>query len=109
MINRRELCQGAATVALAAAFGAYGLRPLPVVADDAPASEGKVTAADLMKPQALPDMIMGSDKATVTIVEYASMTCPHCAHFDALPIGESLRNPKAKSNQAPSASPGATK
>jgi protein-disulfide isomerase len=34
-----------------------------------------------MKPQALPDMIMGSDKAKVTIVEYASMTCPHCAHF----------------------------
>jgi protein-disulfide isomerase len=80
-INRREFCQSAATVALAAALGAYGLRPLPVVADDAPASEGKVSAADLMKPQALPDMIMGSDKAPVTIVEYASMTCPHCAHF----------------------------
>jgi protein-disulfide isomerase len=80
-INRRELCQGAATVALAAAFGAYGLRPLPVIADDAPASEGKVPAADLMKPQALPDMIMGGDKAPVTVVEYASMTCPHCAHF----------------------------
>ena len=34
-----------------------------------------------MKPQALPDMVMGNDKAPVTIVEYASMTCPHCAHF----------------------------
>lgn len=28
------------------------------------------------------DMVMGSDKAPVTIIEYASLTCPHCAHFD---------------------------
>ncbi len=77
-INRRELCQGAATVALAAAFGLSGLPLLPAMADS---PEGKVAPAELMKPQALPDMIMGSDKAPVTIVEYASMTCPHCAHF----------------------------
>lgn len=25
---------------------------------------------------------MGSDTAPVTIVEYHSMTCPHCAHFE---------------------------
>ena len=34
-----------------------------------------------MKPDALPDMVMGNDKAPVTVIEYASMTCPHCAHF----------------------------
>ncbi len=34
-----------------------------------------------MKPDALPDLALGDDKAPVTIVEYASMTCPHCAHF----------------------------
>ena len=28
------------------------------------------------------DMVMGADKAPVTIVEYASLTCPHCAHFN---------------------------
>lgn len=28
------------------------------------------------------DMVMGSDKAPVAIIEYASLTCPHCAHFD---------------------------
>ena len=71
-INRREFCQGAATAALAAALGAYAL----------PAwAEGSVPMAELMAPEALPDMVMGSDKAPVTIVEYASMTCPHCAHF----------------------------
>ena len=36
---------------------------------------------ELLAPQALPDMQLGSDDAPVTIVEYASMTCPHCAHF----------------------------
>ncbi len=40
-----------------------------------------VTADQLMEPQALPDMVMGDANAPVTIVEYASMTCPHCAHF----------------------------
>jgi protein-disulfide isomerase len=33
------------------------------------------------------DRILGSPDAPITIVEYASLTCPHCAHFenDVLP------------------------
>ena len=33
------------------------------------------------------DRVLGNPDAPVTIVEYASMTCPHCAHFanDVLP------------------------
>jgi protein-disulfide isomerase len=81
-INRRELCQGAAAVALAAALGAYTLEPLPAAAEDT------VSTAELMKPEALPDMAIGSDKAPVTIVEYASMTCPHCAHFQEVTFPE---------------------
>jgi protein-disulfide isomerase len=39
-------------------------------------------SADLVaKPQSLPDMALGSAKAPVTITEYASMSCPHCAAF----------------------------
>ncbi len=34
------------------------------------------------KPVSLPDMAVGTAKAPVTIVEYASMTCPHCAAFE---------------------------
>jgi protein-disulfide isomerase len=30
---------------------------------------------------ALDDIVMGAPTAPVTIIEYASMTCPHCAHF----------------------------
>jgi protein-disulfide isomerase/uncharacterized caspase-like protein len=33
------------------------------------------------------DIVLGNPHAPITIVEYASMTCPHCAHFanDVLP------------------------
>jgi protein-disulfide isomerase len=34
-----------------------------------------------MAPGALPDIVQGSAEAPVTIVEYASMTCSHCAAF----------------------------
>ncbi|HKA65799.1 MAG TPA: DsbA family protein [Methyloceanibacter sp.] len=37
--------------------------------------------AALMAPGPLPDIIIGSADAPNTIVEYASMTCPHCAQF----------------------------
>ena len=47
----------------------------------APASAGDVDMAELLKPGALPDKVLGKEDAKVTIVEYASMTCPHCAHF----------------------------
>jgi protein-disulfide isomerase len=40
-------------------------------------------AALVAKPVSLPDMALGPAKAAVTIVEYASMTCPHCAAFAA--------------------------
>ncbi len=39
------------------------------------------TAADIAKPGSLPDMALGPATAPVTITEYASMTCPHCAAF----------------------------
>ena len=46
-----------------------------------PAAAQSQTAVDVAKPSPLGDMTLGSDKAPVTIVEYASMTCPHCAAF----------------------------
>ncbi|WP_269932156.1 DsbA family protein [Aminobacter sp. HY435] len=47
----------------------------------APDAQGTVDMAKVLEPGALPDMVMGKADAPVTIVEYASMTCPHCAHF----------------------------
>ncbi|MBB4397278.1 DsbA family protein [Bradyrhizobium sp. ERR14] len=40
------------------------------------------SAADVAKPVSLPDMALGPNDAAVTITEYASMTCPHCAAFN---------------------------
>jgi protein-disulfide isomerase len=41
----------------------------------------QVSMDELMKPGALPDQVEGQANAPVTIVEYASMTCSHCAAF----------------------------
>jgi protein-disulfide isomerase len=46
----------------------------------------------LMAPGPLPDIAQGSPDAPVTIIEYASMTCSHCAAFQA----ETLPQLKAK-------------
>ena len=39
------------------------------------------SASDVAKPVSLPDMALGPANAPVTITEFASMTCPHCAAF----------------------------
>ena len=62
--------------------------PATPAAVKVPESAGAVDMAALLKPGALPDMQLGKDDAKVTIVEYASMTCPHCAHFAATTFPE---------------------
>jgi len=42
----------------------------------------EVPVDELMKPTELPELSLGSADAKITVVEYASMTCPHCAHFE---------------------------
>jgi protein-disulfide isomerase len=66
MITRRHLLlAGAALAALGAAT--------PALAAD---------MTELLKPPTLGDMVLGADEgAKVTIVEYASATCPHCAAY----------------------------
>jgi protein-disulfide isomerase len=46
-----------------------------------PEADGTVDMAEVLKPGPLPEMSLGSADAPVKIVEYMSMTCPHCAHF----------------------------
>jgi protein-disulfide isomerase len=53
-----------------------GLSPLRLITEAMAQS-----AADVAKPVSLPDMALGPANATVTVTEFASMTCPHCAAF----------------------------
>ena len=73
MITRRAFT---AALSLTGLTALAGFSPLRLITDAM--AQG---AADVAKPQSLPDMALGPANATVTITEYASMTCPHCAAF----------------------------
>jgi protein-disulfide isomerase len=78
-ITRRNLLIAGGAVVVVAAGGYYFWSR-----DSGPAlpSGGRgVTQADLLQPGPLPEMALGDPNAPVTVVEYASMTCPHCATF----------------------------
>ena len=76
-LNRRDLFRAGTAIAFGTGAIAALLPSLagPARADDAP------SAADLADAGPNGDFTVGSDKALVTVIEYASMTCPHCAHF----------------------------
>src|SRR5438105_13676586 len=54
---------------------------VPAAAQGAPGADAKQLA---VQPG---DRVLGKADAPITIIEYASLTCPHCAHFsvDVLP------------------------
>jgi protein-disulfide isomerase len=79
LITRRRFCEGTAVVALSTLALAM-TRPLSLITP-ALAQEKSVSPAELLQPSSLGDRQLGPDNAPVTIVEYASLTCPHCAHF----------------------------
>ena len=75
IITRRDFT---AALALTGAAAAIGLSPLRLI-DSAFAQNA--SPVDVAKPVSLPDMALGPKDAAVTVTEYASMTCPHCAAF----------------------------
>ena len=85
-LTRRELLTASAVLALGAAAVSAGVLPpfttLAMAADTNPSPE------DLAHAGPAGDIMIGSDKAPVTIIEYASMTCPHCAHFEETTLPE---------------------
>jgi protein-disulfide isomerase len=72
--SRRDLLK------FAAAGSALGAAQL-VGLTSAAAQNARVDVEQLMAEGALPDVVEGEANAPVTIVEYASMTCSHCATF----------------------------
>jgi protein-disulfide isomerase len=74
IITRRAFTAALSLTGLAALIG---FSPLRLFAEAM--AQG---ASDVAKPVSLPDMAVGPADASVTIAEYASMTCPHCAAFN---------------------------
>lgn len=81
--NRTMLILGAVALAILIGVGIYywraGSGPSGARIADADKTDPAVSA--LLTPGPLPDMTLGSEDAPNVIVEYASMTCPHCAQF----------------------------
>jgi len=78
-LSRRQLFTTAAIVAFTGAGSAGAI--LSGLVEPARADAPQPDQAELAKAGPEGDIVLGSDKAPVTIIEYASMTCPHCAHF----------------------------
>ncbi len=77
-LTRRALLGGVAATALVLALP---LSATSAFAQEIPEAQGDVDMAEVLKPGPLPEMAIGEENAPVTIVEYMSMTCPHCATF----------------------------
>ena len=75
IITRRAVTQALSLTGLAALAG---VSPLFLIEQ---AFAQNASAADVAKPVSLPDMTLGPKDAAVTVTEYASLTCPHCATF----------------------------
>ena len=64
-LDRRQLILGAATLAATTGLASTSRAAIDIAALHTPPAEG--------------DMAMGPETAKVTVVEYASASCPHCA------------------------------
>lgn len=76
--RRHALNLGLSTLAVAGAGGTYFALTQN--------SYAQAASDDVMKVDPENDNIIGSMDAPVTLVEYASMTCPHCANFHQLTL-----------------------
>lgn len=70
-LTRRDALILAASTAIAAYYGL----------GSAVAQEGTTKDLAALANVAIPDKVLGSATAPVTVIEYASPTCPHCASF----------------------------
>ncbi len=69
MLSRRSLLSTTAGLALSVTVLAPAM------------AQGAFDMTEMLKPGPLPEMSLGKADAPITVIEYASMTCIHCAHF----------------------------
>ena len=71
--------RAALAVAVLATLPAFDARSAPPPSETTKAEND--IAGLLANPVGLPDMALGSATAPITVIEYSSLTCPHCAAF----------------------------
>ena len=96
MTMPRLLVLAGAVIALAVA-GYFVLKPetpgtTEVAAAPAPESSDQTESAEEIDTSSIVEMTMGDPDAPVTLIEYASYTCPHCAAFHQGPLKEIKKN-----------------
>jgi protein-disulfide isomerase len=79
-LDKRQLLIGGGAVVVLAAVGGTWIYQTRTGSTPQPGGV-LLKSADLMTPGPLGEQALGQEGAPVTIIEYASMTCPHCAHF----------------------------
>lgn len=77
-MDRRTLMIGGAAAAVVAAGGAWYATRKPAMTSIATVTPVSADGADT---SAITEMTLGAEDAPVTMMEYASFTCPHCASF----------------------------
>jgi protein-disulfide isomerase len=91
-MNRRfAITLGLAALALGGTALGLILRP----GGQSPLGPFGTAAAQATDPATLPevpDLVLGNPDAKVTLIEYASFTCPHCANFHATTFKELKRD-----------------
>ena len=84
-LDRRFILAAGAAVVVVGAVGWYGLRDQPLATRQVPGlSTANAQDRDLStldQPPEFGERALGEADAPVTIIEYASATCPHCASF----------------------------
>ena len=78
-LTRRAVLRLAAGAAALSAAAGWGLAGQALAQKKKGPAE--VSVDELMKPGPLPELVLGDPNAPITVVEYASMTCGHCAQF----------------------------
>jgi protein-disulfide isomerase len=89
MRNILIAASGLVAVAAIAAGVYYGTRPAPAGLAPTPVAiagaPDKASAILSVQPK---DHVEGDPNAPITVIEYASFTCPHCAHFATVELPE---------------------